>query len=458
MRRFATGILLVTAFFAGTMDARAGGGDAGIALRGLDRALAAGRLSPLDAHEHRQRVRLAQRVLRRLPAERRHSLAVVLAEVADQASTYDDPRALTLFTTLELNAKHLVHDRLPAPGHDVADGLGVVYRSVPGRGLRFHPLGSFGQLNKYVSAGQRRRATSLAYALLARAHAGRRELTWEYDFRAAGGDPPWTSGMAQAVAAQALARAGLVPEARLAFAAIPKRLVNERETGAWIRLYGFSDIAVLNAQLQAALSLADYARLARDERAALLATRLRRAALRALPAFDTGHWSRYALGGSEAPLGYHQYVTSLLWKLAQTTGNERWATQAAEFRDDGGGRPRSAAWPPEHRRCRYRATAFVTPRRSGSGSRSRRRSSSRSRASGSPDSSARACGRCSGIPGSAAPVATPSGSPPSTESETGPRLGSSRSSSRETRLRRRFARPPGTSVFSGAPRIARRPG
>ena len=145
----------MTAFFAGTVDARAGGGDAGIALRGLDRALAAGRLSPLDAHEHRQRVRLAQRVLRRLPAKRRHSLAMVLDEVADQASTYDGPRALTLFTTLELNAKHLVHDRLPAPGHDVADGLGVVYRSVPGRGLRFHPLGSFGQLNKYVSAGQR---------------------------------------------------------------------------------------------------------------------------------------------------------------------------------------------------------------------------------------------------------------------------------------------------------------
>ena len=256
----------MTAIFAGTVDARAGGGDAGIALRGLDRALAAGRLSPLDAHEHRQRVRLAQRVLRRLPAERRHSLAAVLGEVADQASTYDGPRALTLFTTLELNAKHLVHDRLPAPGHDVADGLGVVYRSVPGRGLRFHPLGSFGQLNKYVSAGQRRRATSLAYALLARAHGGRRGLTWEYDFRAAGGNPPWTSGMAQAVAAQALARAGLVPEARLAFAAIPKRLVNERETGTWIRLYGFSDIAVLNAQLQAA-HLARRLRAARARRA-----------------------------------------------------------------------------------------------------------------------------------------------------------------------------------------------
>ncbi len=348
-------ILLATAIFAGTVDARAGGGDADVALRGLDRALAAGRLSPLDAHEHRQRVRLAQRVLRRLPAERRHALAVVLGEVAGQASTYDSPRALTLFTTLELNARHLVHDRLPAPGYDVADGLGVVYRSVPGRGLRFHPLGSFGQLNKYVSAGQRRRATSLAYALLARAHGGRRGLTWEYDFRAAGGNPPWTSGMAQAVAAQALARAGLVPEARLAFAAIPKVLVNERETGTWIRLYGFSDIAVLNAQLQAAISLADYARLARDERAALLATRLRRAALRALPAFDTGHWSRYALGGNEAPLGYHQYVTSLLWKLARTTGNERWATQAADFRDD---------WrrPPAIRGLAARAPALPLPR------------------------------------------------------------------------------------------------
>lgn len=327
-------MFLVFAALAGSGEARAVGGDAGVALRGLNRAVTAQRLSPLDAHEHRQRVHLSLRIRERLPADRRAALAAVLRDVAAQASTYDAQRALTLFTTLELNAKHLLHDRLPAPGHDISDGLGVVYRSVPGRGLRFHPLGSFGQLNAYVTAGRQREATSLAYALLARAHGSRRELTWEYGFRAAGGDPPWTSGMAQAVAAQALARAGLVPEARLAFAAIPGRLVNERPTGTWIRLYAFSDIAVLNAQLQAALSLADYARLADDGDAALLASGLRRAALRALPAFDTGYWSRYALGGSEAPLSYHQYVTSLLWKLAQTTGNGRWAGQAAEFRDD----------------------------------------------------------------------------------------------------------------------------
>ena len=349
------GLLLASAALAGAGNAQAAGGDAGVALRGLDRAVLAHRLSPLDAFEHRRRVRLAQRVLTRLPPDRRAELATVLRDVAAQASKYDAPRALALFTTLELNARHLVHDRLPAPGHGVSDGLGVVYRSVPGRALRFHPLASFGQLNAYVSAGRQRAATSLAYALLARAQASDSALTWEYGYRAAGGKPPWTSGMVQAVAAQALARAGLVPEARLAFAAIPDRLLNERRTGTWIRLYDFSDIAVLNAQLQSALSLADYARLADDERAAQLATRLRRAALRALPAFDTGYWSLYALGGREAPLSYHQYVTSLLWKLARITGNERWAGQAARFRAD---------WrrPPAIRGLAARAPALPLPR------------------------------------------------------------------------------------------------
>ncbi len=49
-------------------DARAVGGDAGVALRGLNCAVSAQRLSPLDAHEHRQRVRLAVRVFERPPS------------------------------------------------------------------------------------------------------------------------------------------------------------------------------------------------------------------------------------------------------------------------------------------------------------------------------------------------------------------------------------------------------
>ena len=65
--------------------------------------------------------------------------------------------------------------------------------------------------------------------------------------------------------------------------------------------------------------------------------------------------SRKPSRGSEAPLGYHQYVTSLLWKLARTTGNERWAAQAAEFRGD---------WrrPPAVRGLAARAPALPLPR------------------------------------------------------------------------------------------------
>ena len=335
--------------------ARASGGDAGVAFRGLNRAVAANRLSQLDARQHRAQLRFALRTLARLPASRRAPLRAVLRDVAAQAPRYDGPRTLSLFATLELNARFLLRSRLPRPGDDVTDGLGVVYRSVPGRGLRFHPLASFGRLNAEVTAGRPRRATVLGYALLARARSSRRMVTWEYDYRAAGGRPPWTSGMVQAVAAQALARAGLVPESRRAFAAVPHMLVTRGSVGPWIRLYAFSGVAVLNAQLQAALSLEDYARIAGDPSAKRLAARMRRAARKALPRFDTGYWSLYALDGNEAPLSYHQYVTSLLWKLARRTGDRAWADQAAQFRDD---------WrkPPAVRRLAPAPPSFPWPR------------------------------------------------------------------------------------------------
>ncbi|MGI9111869.1 MAG: hypothetical protein ACR2GT_06700, partial [Gaiellaceae bacterium] len=89
MRRFAIGILLVAAVLGTASDARAVGGDAGVALRGLNQAVGAQRLSPLDAHEHRQRVHLAVRVLERLPSDRRVALAGVLRDVAAQAPSYD---------------------------------------------------------------------------------------------------------------------------------------------------------------------------------------------------------------------------------------------------------------------------------------------------------------------------------------------------------------------------------
>jgi hypothetical protein len=133
--------------------------------------------------------------------------------------------------------------------------------------------------------------------------------------------------MAQAVAAQALARTGRAAEARRAYAAATRLVL----PGPWIRLYSFSSLRVLNAQLQAAVSLADYAELAPDSAAAALASRLRDRAAALLPRFDTGYWSLYALGGREASLGYHRYVVQLLRRLAGQTGDPVWSERANRF-------------------------------------------------------------------------------------------------------------------------------
>ena len=126
--------------------------------------------------------------------------------------------------------------------------------------------------------------------------------------------------------AQALARAGDVDLARRAYGAIPGKLDRMLPAGPWIRLYSSTSEAVLNAQLQSAISIAAYADIAGDTAAAAYAARLRATAKAMLPRFDTGHWSRYSLGaaapGEDSTLEYHDYVVELLRTLKRTDGDD----------------------------------------------------------------------------------------------------------------------------------------
>src|SRR5262249_50486821 len=160
---------------------------------------------------------------------------------------------------------------------------------------------------------------------------------WEYYFSFGGGRPPWTSGMAQSVAAQAFARAAsLVPdesaalshEATAAFKAISK-LRTKVAAGPWIRLYSFSSIAVLNAQLQSVRSLESYAKATEDAAAATLAARMEQAAAASVSRFDTGYWTDYSLGGGPSPLSYQRFIVQLLRRLAPD--DPRFAQAAADF-------------------------------------------------------------------------------------------------------------------------------
>jgi hypothetical protein len=213
---------------------------------------------------------------------------------------------------------------------DIRDADGVVYRYYAPYGYRFQPLLSLAALDAAVSARKPGAARRLATALLARGvhHGGR--LYWEYDFPY-GGPVPWTSGFAQAVAALAFARAhlllrddSLLRPAAAAFRALRGTLLMPLGGGLWVREYGFTHEAILNAQLETVLSLESYARIAHSRPARRIARRMYVAARTLLPRFDLGAcWSRYSLGGAAADEHYQSYHLDLLRRLAAKHPGDR---------------------------------------------------------------------------------------------------------------------------------------
>jgi len=199
---------------------------------------------------------------------------------------------------------------------------GVVYRYYVGAGYRFQPLQSFAELNALVSKRATGRVRRLGSALVARGVRRSGGVYWEYDFAYGGSPAPWRSGFVQAVAAQALARTGVLlsddsfaiagDEAFRAF----RTLVMPLGGGLWVQEYGFSSAAILNAQLQTLLSLRSYADVTGSRSAQQVVARLHRASKTLLPRFTIGCWSRYALGGAAASVHYHEYHLQLLKALA----------------------------------------------------------------------------------------------------------------------------------------------
>ncbi len=296
------------------------------ALTVIAKAVAAGRIDPSSAADGRAVVESAAALARHVPPARRTVLVSSIGEIAALGGKLTDPRAEAVFTQLEVNTEYLALHKPPAPQTDLIADDGILYRWFSGPGFVFHPLGNFAALNTALGAGDTETARRLAEALLARGvpQAGG-GLAWEYYFDFGGGRAPWTSGMAQAVAAQAFAATAaagagdteaLFAAARSAYRTIPGRLVQKRATGPWIRLYSFNRSVVLNAQLQAVLSLRAYARATSDTDAAALASRLQEAAASELSNFDTGYWTYYSLPHNPSPLDYHEYVISMLKKLS----------------------------------------------------------------------------------------------------------------------------------------------
>lgn len=306
--------------------------------RGLAEAVGSARIPQAAAARYSASLTLAATAISELGGTKGATLSVVLHDVAVQTSSLDEPRALALFGMLDANRRYLARNDVKAERQDIEDADGVVYRYYTGHGFQFQPLADFSHLNALVTAGDAERAHRLAKALVARGIPENGALLWEYFFPYQG-PANWRSGFAQAIAAQALARTAelahddaLLAAAHRAFRAIPGTLSMSLGGGLWIKEYSFSDSPILNAQLQSLVSLTDYAGRAHAGDVNRVVYRMDAASRTLLPQFDTGCWSRYSLGGSDADLHYHTYHVQLLHQLAskrpdaiwRATG-ERWA-------------------------------------------------------------------------------------------------------------------------------------
>jgi hypothetical protein len=333
----ASGVLVFAAAFIDTAAADASPtSDARAVNAGLARAVSTGRITKKEAASHRAVLRDARAKIARLPTSRKTTLARVLHLVRVQSGGFSRPRAVALFGMLQANTSYLAKFGVPRDGKDVIGRDEVLYRAGWNSGLQFHPLGNATRLNQLLLQGKRAKALRLASALEARLVPRSHGAVLEYYFPYGGGAAPWTSGMAQAVAAQAFARTGrrlgepqyFVP-AKRAYRSVPD-LTRKIDVGHWIRLYSFSRMVVLNAQLQASMSLVDYGRILLDPAAVGLGDRLEDAGRRALGRFDTGAWTNYT-PGNEAPLKYHLFHVALAQRLADRTKLDFWADARTRF-------------------------------------------------------------------------------------------------------------------------------
>jgi D-glucuronyl C5-epimerase C-terminus len=236
------------------------------------------------------------------------------------------------------------------------EGSPLVFQYYAGSGLQIQPLANWGKVNALYTNCRRAVRSPGRYTcdqdqlrllldeLIGIASQRGSFLTWEYWFTFGGGAPPWTSGLSQGTAIQALARAYLLLRDPR-YLSVARRAVGAFSTSAPVGvrargqggnhylIYSFAPgLRVLNGFMQALTGLYDYADVAGDRRALSLFRSGDRAARREIPDYDTGSWSRYSLGGAEATLGYHRLVIGFLRNLCQRTKRSHYCRAMERFR------------------------------------------------------------------------------------------------------------------------------
>ncbi len=301
------------------------------ALQSLDRS---GALSSEAYGEDASTYTGALVAAKKLSGTRRAELESVIANVQQIAAAGEliPSRLPALMLTLESNVQWWSHQPLPAADQHVSvPGSHLVWEYYPGQGIEIQWLATFGEANGYYDNGhentQLREVLEEAIPLATQRAGG---IAWEYFFRFDGGSPPWTSGLSQGTALQALSR-GYVRLKEPAFLTAAKQALGIFQTPppAGVRvaqpagtLYAEYTYAptdrILNGFIQALNGLYEYAKLTGDPLGLKLFEAGDAEARAITPSYDTGAWSKYDQY-TESNLNYHELLAEFLVSLCKRT-------------------------------------------------------------------------------------------------------------------------------------------
>ena len=324
--------------------------------RSLAKALRAKKISRSGYRRWKRQYLLARRTLRRLRGARRAQLGYVVNSVERLAAgrRLSASRMPVAFLQMARNRQYWRSLPYPASGDRVTfAGSEILFQYFPGEGLQLHPLSTFKKANLIHGACVREEpeCDPQALALLLgemeklAVWRGRRFIAWEYMFDFGGGAPPWMSGMAQATAIQALARAAdLLDQPRYlktarralgAFETLPPAGVRAVGPAGGIHYlqYSFAPrLWIFNAFLQSLIGLYDFSEATGDERSRKLFEDAEPEAREELPLSDVGDWSRYNYLGHESSPDYHELLREFLQSMCSRRLGAPYCTYARRYR------------------------------------------------------------------------------------------------------------------------------
>ncbi|HEV2774502.1 MAG TPA: D-glucuronyl C5-epimerase family protein [Solirubrobacteraceae bacterium] len=298
----------------------------------LARMLAAGVIDQAVHDDRRAIYGDALRLRGKLSGARRAALGAVLRNLEDVAASggLTVSRLPALFETVRRNREWWSKGPLLRHGARVSfSGSRIVWQFYAGEGLQIQWLGTFGKANGLWQGGFDAGLRALLDETLALAAQRAGGIAWEYLFRFDGGRPPWVSGLAQGTALQAFSRAAArfgepryFEAARAGLGifrvAPPTGVRVPTPVGAHYLIYSFAPrLRVLNGFTQALNGLHDFAVLANDGEGHALFGAGEAQLREELAQYDTGGWSRYALGGRDADVSYHTLARDFLRNLCE---------------------------------------------------------------------------------------------------------------------------------------------